>query len=113
MRRMNYNPLNNVYASGEYSKQEGKFLLDKYLERGHLYLAQIMNTELLEMSTTIIDLSRDSDVSIAPLIATDLNDEFAGHYLFVQSATLNNVDFSAYTSTMSNYPFVIYIYQLI
>ena len=109
---MNYNPLNNVYASGEFNKQTGHFLLDKYLENGHLYLAQIMNTELLEMSTTIIDLTRNCDTSVSPLIATDSIDEYSTHFIFVQNAALNAVEFSA-TTTFSNYPFVIYIYQLI
>ena len=45
MRRMNYNPFNNVYASGEYVQEGQKFVLDKSLTSGIYFLDVYLNLD--------------------------------------------------------------------
>lgn len=116
MRRLLFNPLaQQPYASGELDKIKAQFVLDKPLEKGHMYIARVFNTDIQEVSTTIIDLSvTNYTSSMAPVMVSDKNDNATLYVLFSQSDTPSYVDFVLAENSPyeTNYSFVIYLYKL-
>ena len=116
MRRLLFNPLaQEPYASGELDKNNGRFVLNKALEKGHIYIARVFNTDIQEVSTTIIDLSATNYTSaVAPVVVSDENDNATLYTLFSQNDTPSYVDFNLLESSPypTKYSFVIYLYKL-
>ena len=115
MRRMNYNPFEKPFASGEVDKINGRVVLDKPLEKGHMYIVRVFNTDIQEVSNTIIDLSATNYTSaMATITVSDQNDNATLYALFSQNDTPSYVDFTLLESSPNptNYSFVIYLYKL-
>ena len=65
MRRMNYNPFETPFASGECNETQEYFLLDKNLESGIYFLDIYFDNDSYSITTTIkIDISKPSCTSI-------------------------------------------------
>ena len=116
MRRLLFNPLaQQPYASGELDKIKGQFVLDKALEKGHIYIARVFNTDAEEVSTTILDLPATKyTYTMAPIIVSDMNGNSTLYVLSSSNDTPSCVDFV--TAEGSPYPtnnsFAIYLYKL-
>ena len=112
MRRMNYNPLNNVYASGAYNSQLNEFKLDKELESGHLYYARIMSSSLESQTCCLIDTFKNTyGIKTSPF--TFLNNQ--GFYDAFTGSIVGDsltIDKDVNTPT-SDEDYIAYIYQLI
>lgn len=55
MRRMNYNPFEKPFASGEYSPTLRGFDLDRNIEIGSIYYARIVDSDTPYQTSAIID----------------------------------------------------------
>ena len=112
MRRMNYNPFGTPFASGEYDKSQNIFVIDKPLEYGNLYIAQIYNTDNNELSTAIFDLTRQSNIVIASIHITDSTENFEPFYMFVEKSSPTHINIGSDQAQSITNNFVIYIYKV-
>ena len=79
MRRMNYNPFETPFASGEFSKSRGEFVLDEKLKNG-FYVFQVISSDA-DHTSGIIYLNDYSSSSAA---------FFGGYSPFTITATANS-----------------------
>ena len=113
MRRLLFNPLaQQPYASGEYDSLYTRFVIDKPLEYGNLYIVQVYNTDLKEVSTTIMDLTHTGNCAISSLHLSDSTEIAEPFYLYYnkEAPTYINTGSDQAQSLVNN--FVIYFYKV-
>ena len=112
MRRMNYNPFEKPFASGEYDGEGGYFLLDKRLEPNHLYYVVIHSSDGYALGPSFIDLrTRENSSVLVPM--WDEADEM--NVFTMSGRQLDNlISISYVTKPLSTaYQYTIFVYQII
>ena len=112
MRRMNYNPLNNVYASGEYEHSLQAFFLDKNFEPNHVYYLKIFNGSN-SYGPAIIDFRNNEDYNTSIIIIKDQTDV---PHIYGVSCEVGNNKIAMYKIDKpldAGEKYLIYVYQLI
>ena len=112
MRRMNYNPLNNVYASGEYNHNQKNFVLDKNLEPNHVYYLKVLNGSV-SYGPVILDFRNQEDFTNSIIIINDVSDE---PYIYRIRCEVGTNEIFIYSNTNktleASEEYLIYVYQL-
>ena len=111
MRRMNYNPLNNVYASGEYNHEIKQFVLDKNLEENHVYYLKVLNGAY-SYGPAILDFRNQEDFTTSIIAIKDASDT---PYTYSVSCEIgaNVISISNINKSLdAGEEYLIYIYQL-
>ena len=117
MRRMNYNPFEKPFASGEYSPSLKAFIVDRNIEIGSIYYARIVDPDTPYQTVAIIDTTEYGQLSFTST-PFDFYDSTGVSRLFYLSITSrdNNKIFvlsNEYEPTSSaDYPYLIYIYKI-
>ena len=112
MRRMNYNPFETPYASGELNMETNQFLLDKKLEYGHLYYARIICTSYEYQTCCLIDACNyKNTIFTTPIALIANNDDFNTFNARVDEGVLSIDEGNGTLSTTNSY--IVYIYKLI
>ena len=109
---MNYNPLNNVYASGEYNHVIEQFELDKNLERNHVYYLKVLNGNY-SFGPAILDFRNEEDFTVSNIAILNTSGDPHCYAVYCEvgsnTITLSNINVSLEASEK----YSIYIYQLI
>ena len=112
MRRMNYNPFNNVYASGEYNHVSEVFVLDKNLERNHVYYLKIISGAY-SYGPSILDFRNEEDFTVSNIAILDAYGDPHCYAIYCEVGSniinISNIN----VSLEANNQYSIYVYQLI
>ena len=116
MRRMIYNPFENVYSSGEYDPAQEKFVLDRNLETGHIYYAIIHSHSLAcSFGPAFFDITiseaNDFTMSMCPIFNDSQDPIMFGLRYNLRDKYIEPFN-SAYSLAQGE-DYTIYIYQLI
>lgn len=114
MRRMNYNPFENVYASGEYDKEGQRFILDRSLEPNHIYYLNVFSpTGLCSFGPSLLDFRDNSDFVVSMIPMFDVSEEV---YIFgLRVNRESNIIATTHPAVAisPNDEYTIYVYRLI
>ena len=116
MRRMNYNPFEKPFASGECS--ERNFLIDKTLELDSIYFIVIFNPDDFTNSTTILSTYRgdpNTQTFYSPPF-TDIDNDGNRNYFFLNYDRPTNEKEISITSDVISCAIAnrtIYIYKIV
>ena len=117
MRRMNYNPFEKPFASGEYDINNQRFLLDKPIDANHVYYAVIYSDgRISSFGPAFVDfrfkkIGQKYAITSIPLIDNS-DDTYIFGLRFAENDKNVDVIHPAVTPSTSDEGFVIYIYQL-
>lgn len=116
MRRMNYNPFEKPFASGEYSPSIKGFILDRNIEIGSIYYARIVDPDTPYQTVAIIDTTEYGQLSFNST-PFEFYDETGIIRLFLLAITSANNKISVISSeyippSTADYPYLIYIYKI-
>lgn len=118
MRRMNYNPFEKPFASGEYNPTKKAFIVDRNIEIGSIYYARIVDPDTPYQTITIIDTTEYGDISFNS-IPFEMCDQTGTPRLFSLAITSNNnneifvISNNHYVPpTTADYQYLIYIYKI-
>ena len=116
MRRMNYNPFEKPFASGEYSPSLKGFIIDRNIEIGSIYYARIVDPDTPYQTIAIIDTTEYGDLSFNSTPFEFIDATGAPGLFFLAITASNNQIFvisNDYAApTTADYQFLIYIYKI-